>query len=239
MAILSIDRASWIARGILSGMLEAITNYVASLSPVWFYTALAISAFLENVVPPIPGDTVTVFGAYVVGRTQQGFLGVFISTTIGSVAGFMALYALGRWIPEDYFVRRNFKLLPASSFLAAERWFQRHGYWMVLANRFLSGIRSVISIVCGLYRLPWPRVLGLSLLGCAAWNMLLIYAGYLLGANWRAIDRILGDYSRVMLVLLVLLVCAWALMKRRRARRFPDIESGGRLEDRGTNGNHR
>jgi membrane protein DedA with SNARE-associated domain len=218
-------------------MLESITGYVASLSPVWFYTVLALSAFIENVIPPIPGDTVTVFAAYVVGRTQQGFIGVFISTTVGSTAGFMTLYALGRWIPGDYFVRRNFKLLPASNILAAERWFQRHGYWIVLANRFLSGFRSVVSIVCGLYRLPWPRVLGLSLLACAAWNLLLIYAGYLLGANWMAIDRILGDYSRLMLVLAVLLVGAWAVMKRRRARRCPGGETGDRTESRSANGN--
>jgi len=220
-------------------MLESLTSYVASLSPAWFYAALALCAFVENVVPPIPGDTVTVFAAYVVGRTQQGFLGVFVSTTLGSAAGFMTLYALGRRIPKDYFVRRDFRLLPASSFLAAERWFQRHGYWMVLANRFLSGIRSVISIVCGLYRLPWPRVLGLSLLGCAAWNLLMIYAGYLLGTNWMAIERILGDYSRLMLVLAVLLVGVWALRKRRRVRPSPSVENGGETNGRGTNGNHR
>jgi membrane protein DedA with SNARE-associated domain len=220
-------------------MLESLTSYVASLSPAWFYAALALCAFVENVVPPIPGDTVTVFAAYVVGRTQQGFLGVFVSTTLGSAAGFMTLYALGRRIPKDYFVRRDFRLLPASSFLAAERWFQRHGYWMVLANRFLSGIRSVISIVCGLYRLPWPRVLGLSLLGCAAWNLLMIYAGYLLGANWMAIERILGDYSRLMFVLAVLLVGAWAFRKRRRMQRSPGVGAGDDIKDRGTSGNHR
>ena len=220
-------------------MLESITSYVVSLSPVWFYAVLSLSAFVENVVPPIPGDTVTVFAAYVVGRTQQGFLGVFISTTLGSAAGFMTLYMLGRWIPKDYFVHRDYRFLPASSFLAAERWFQRHGYWIVLANRFLSGIRSVISIVCGIYRLPWPRVLGLSLLGCAAWNLLLIYAGYLLGANWRLIDRILGDYSRLMLVLAGLLVGAWLLRKRWLARHPMDVEARGGIEARHSNEDQR
>ncbi len=217
-------------------MLEWITGYVASLSPAWFYTVLALSAFVENIIPPIPGDTVTVFAAYVVGRTQQGFLGVLISTTAGSTIGFMTLYTLGRWIPKDYFVRRDFRFLPASSFLAAEKWFQSHGYWILLANRFLSGFRSVISIVCGIYRLPWPRVLGLSILACAAWNLLLIYAGYVLGANWKAVDRILGDYGRLVLVLAVLLVGTWALTKRLRARRSPGVEAGGGTERRGTDG---
>ena len=41
-------------------MLDAITEYFASLSAGWFYVALFLSAYIENVVPPVPGDTVTV-----------------------------------------------------------------------------------------------------------------------------------------------------------------------------------
>jgi membrane protein DedA with SNARE-associated domain len=82
-------------------------------------------------------------------------------------------------------------------------------------------------------------VLLLSLLACAAWNLLLIYAGYVLGANWRAVDRILGDYSRLMLVLALLLVGAWAFMKRRRTRRPPVVETGDSIESRGRVGKNR
>ncbi len=208
-------------------MLESLTTYVATLSPGWFYFALVVSAFVENVVPPIPGDTVTVFAAYVVGRSQQSFFGVFLATTVGSTAGFMFLYTLGRLIQKEYFIRRNFRLLPASSFAAAELWFQRHGYWIVLANRFLSGIRSVISIVCGLYRLPWQRVLILSCLACATWNLLLIWAGYLLGANWAVIEPMLSQYSRIVLALVILTAGLWLLGRWRRLARNPIAGRGG------------
>jgi membrane protein DedA with SNARE-associated domain len=139
----------------------------------------------------------------------------------------MFLYTLGRLIQRDYFIRRNFRLLPASSFAAAELWFQRHGYWIVLANRFLSGIRSVISIVCGLYRLPWQRVLILSCLGCAAWNLLLIYAGYLLGANWIVVEQVLSQYSRIVLALMILIAGLWLLGRWRRLARNPIAGRGG------------
>ncbi|MBQ41251.1 MAG: DedA family protein, partial [Gemmatimonadetes bacterium] len=36
--------------------------------PLWAYAFLLISAFLENVIPPVPGDAVVVFSAYLVGR---------------------------------------------------------------------------------------------------------------------------------------------------------------------------
>ena len=215
-------------------MLEAITAYIATLSPGWFYFALLLSSFVENVVPPIPGDTVTVFAAYVVGRSQQRFLGVFLATTLGSTAGFMALYTVGRLVPRDYFIRRDFRFLPASSFAGAERWFQRYGYWIVLANRFLSGIRSVISVVCGLYRLPWQRVLVLCCVGCAIWNLLLIWAGYLLGANWILVEKIMSRYSRAVFIFAVLAVGLWLFGKRRRQARQSargEGEPGGRRTD--------
>ncbi|NWG14209.1 MAG: DedA family protein [Acidobacteria bacterium] len=216
-------------------MLESLTSYVAALSPGWFYFVLVVSAFVENVVPPIPGDTVTVFAAYVVGRSRRGILGVFLATTLGSAAGFMSLYVLGRLIQREYFIRRDFRLLRASSFLAAERWFQRHGYWIVVANRFFAGFRSVVSIVCGVYRLPWVHVLVLSCLGCAVWNLMLIWAGYLLGANWMAVDRALGQYSRIVIAIMVLGAGLWLFGRRRPPARSP-ASGHGKSEGQGEDG---
>ena len=196
--------------------LENLIQEAAALSPVWLYGALFLSSYVENVFPPIPGDTVTVFGAYLVGRTGLHFLGVFVSTTLGSLAGFMTLYALGRRVDADFFVRKNYRYFPASTYLKARAWFERHGLWLVVLNRFLSGIRSSISIVAGVYRLPVLRVAVLALASCAAWNGLLIYAGYLLGANWRAVEHVLREYSRALLVVAVLAVLSWIVWKRRR-----------------------
>ncbi len=200
-------------------MLDAVTEYVLSLSPAWFYLVLFLSSFVENIFPPLPGDTVTVFAGYVVGRSQQGYPGVLLATTAGGMAGFMVFYILGRRIPEEYFLHRHTRLFPASSFIKAGAWFQRYGYWVLLANRFFSVIRTVISIVAGLYRLPWYRVLLTAGLGCLIWNSLLIWAGYTLGANWRRVETILSRYNMVLLTLALVLVAAWFLRHRLRARR--------------------
>ena len=195
-------------------MLDSITNYFTTLSAGWLYLALFVSAYIENVFPPVPGDTVTVFAAYIAGRSQERFLGVFLATTLGSVAGFMTYYWIGRQVDPDFFVRKNFRLLPASRFENAGRWFRHYGHWVILLNRFLSGVRSVISIVSGLYRVPWLQVLILCTVGCSLWNLLLIWAGYLLGANWRMIESLLGEYSRILLVAGVLVILVLLLRKR-------------------------
>ena len=195
-------------------MLDSITKYIITLSPGWFYFVLFLSACVENIAPPVPGDTVTVFAAYIVGRSQERLAGVFLSTTAGTIAGFMSLYALGRCLRPEYFIRRDFRFLPAIQFQKAGEWFERYGLWVVLLNRFLSGIRSVISVVSGLYRLPWLQVLTVSGVGCAVWNGLLIWAGYELGANWRLVEGVFGGYNRILLVLAVLLAAAWLIRKK-------------------------
>jgi membrane protein DedA with SNARE-associated domain len=195
-------------------MLESFIQSVSAMSPAWFYLALFASAYVENVFPPVPGDTVTVFAAYIVGRTQQRFAGVLLATTLGSVAGFMTYYLVGRLVPLDSLLERDSRFFPAATIRRAGDWFQRYGYWVVLGNRFLSGIRSVISLVAGLYRLPWPRVLVLATLSCAVWNGLLIWAGYLLGANWRAIEEILRAYARWLAIAAILAAGVWITRKK-------------------------
>ena len=44
--------------------MDAFITYLNSLPDPLIYLALGVSAFVENVFPPIPGDTITAFGAF-------------------------------------------------------------------------------------------------------------------------------------------------------------------------------
>jgi membrane protein DedA with SNARE-associated domain len=78
-------------------MVEFIENIFNQINPFTAYIVLLISAFTENVLPPVPGDTVVVLGAYLVSIDKLDFWGVYISTTLGSVAGFGTMYFIGRY----------------------------------------------------------------------------------------------------------------------------------------------
>jgi membrane protein DedA with SNARE-associated domain len=43
---------------------ENIINSLLGMSDIWIYSFLFISALVENLVPPIPGDTITAFGPF-------------------------------------------------------------------------------------------------------------------------------------------------------------------------------
>ena len=59
----------------------------------------------------------------------------------------MLLVMIGRLLEREFFMKKNYRFFSAHSIVTAEQWFDRYGYFVVLANRFLPGIRSVISLV--------------------------------------------------------------------------------------------
>ncbi len=158
--------------------MDAVISSLQQLPPLWIYTILFLSAVVENLVPPIPGDTVTLFGAYLVGIGYLDFSLVLFTTTAGSLAGFMGLYWVGSRYGRDFLYQRNFRFFPRAKMDQVDAWFGRWGLWIVLLNRFLSGARSVISIVCGMTRLPCVRVGLAALASFLAWHSRLLTAGF-------------------------------------------------------------
>ncbi len=183
-------------------MAETFLQYIKSIDDSYLYPALFISAVLENLIPPIPGDTVTLFGAYLVGIGQLHFTGVFISTALGNFAGFMLLFFIGKFLEKEFFLNRDFRYFPREGLLKAERWFQRFGYMIILCNRFLSGARSVISLFAGISALKTGKVALYCLISCLVWNSMLIYAGYKAGKNWETISGFLKQNNEVLLLII-------------------------------------
>ncbi|MCX8042495.1 MAG: DedA family protein [Desulfobacterota bacterium] len=163
------------------------------------YALLAVFACIENLVPPMPGDTITVFGGYLAATGRLNLAGAIAATTIGSWAGFLCMLWCGRRLGEDFFLAHNRRLFPKRYFFNAFAWFRQFGYGVVLANRFLPGARSVISICAGIVGLHAGWVALCSLISCLVWNSLLIGAGYMVGENWQVVLLVLRRYNTVIL----------------------------------------
>jgi len=190
--------------------MESLLHSLETANPLWAYFILFISAFIENIFPPIPGDTVTVFGAYLVGRGFLNFWGVLISTTLGSIAGFMAVFAIAYWIEWKLIEKYRPKWVERSKIDRVEKWFRQYGYWIVLINRFLTGVRSIISVVAGLSKMNTMLVFLLALISCFVWNGALIGLGALLGENWELIGHFLKVYNQIVIIALVVGIVIFA-----------------------------
>jgi membrane protein DedA with SNARE-associated domain len=199
---------------------ETFLNYLHSLPDALIYLLLGLSAYVENIFPPIPGDTITAFGAFLVGIGRLDFFGVYISTTLGSLLGFMTLFWVGLYLGRRFFVEKDYRFFKAKDIIKAEAWYRKHGYLLVAFNRFLPGIRSVISLAGGISRLRVMGVALLALLSCAVWNLIWILMGYMLGTNWEIfetrITAVLTRYNIIVLVVFVLVIIFFVVRKKDR-----------------------
>ncbi len=198
--------------------MDAFINYINSLPDCLIYIFLGLSAFVENVFPPIPGDTITGFGAFLVGMGRLNFFGVYISTTLGSLLGFMSLFWIGGYLGRRFFIEKDYRFFKAKDIVKAEGWFRKYGYFLIALNRFFPGIRSVISLAGGISGLKVTRVIILALLSCGVWNMIWIMLGYGLGTNWDTFEAkmsgILMRYNITILILFGLFILSIIIWKK-------------------------
>lgn len=200
--------------------------FLDSLPDALLYLFLGISAFVENVFPPVPGDTITAFGAFLVGTQRLSFMGVYMATLAGSLAGFMFLFWIGRLLGRRFFMERDYRFFRAHDIRRAEKWFEKYGYVLVLLNRFFPGIRSVISIAGGISRLKGVRVALLALVSAGIWNLIWMMLGYSLGNSWDTVrqkmTQIMLHYNIAILVVMgivVVVFCLKMVIKRKSPRR--------------------
>ena len=198
--------------------LDRFFNFVSGQHPYLIYLALFFGAFLENLIPVIPGDSIIVFGAYMAGLGILGAGEAFVWIWLGSFSGCMLVYLIGYYKGRSFFVARSRRVFSDARFAQAERWFARYGGKLIVFSRFIPGVRAVIGISAGLSRVR-PLRMGIYVaLGTLIWNGILVYLGILLGTNWKLIIKILAAYNRAMILLLLVGACAAGAVWYRRTR---------------------
>lgn len=188
----------------LEKFLEELLILLNGQPPWQIYIFLFLGSFLENLLPPIPGDTLIVFGAYLAGIGIIGVVPAYFSMWLGSVIGCMLVYGVVYLKGRAIFLKWESKIFSEINLKKAEDWFSRYGDRLVIFNRFLPTVRAFVGIGAGITRIHPFRMLVYVLLGTFLWNSLLVYFGLMLGENWRLVIDILRAYNQVILVLVVL-----------------------------------
>src|SRR5699024_9356965 len=134
-----------------------------------------LSAMIEYIIPPFPGDTVTVVGAVLIPAAGWPWWGVFAAVVVGSLAGASFNWWLGDWVSRTgdkktwihRFLQREAVRPRVDALL--ER-FERHGSIYIVLNRFIPAFRAFFFLAAGMARLKLWKVLLFAALSAAMWN---------------------------------------------------------------------
>ncbi|MDF0544528.1 DedA family protein [Sphingobium sp. H39-3-25] len=186
-----------------------MTDWVLHLIDAGGYWGIALLMVLENVFPPIPSELIMGIGGIRVGQGRMEMLPLLLAGTIGTTIGNYFWYLVGARLG----IARLKPLVDRYGRWATMEWrdvealdniFLRYGQAVVFVFRFMPAFRTMISLPAGLFRMGHVRFVACTFLGATIWNIVLAYSGYLLGANFKEIDKYVGPAATAAVVLAIL-----------------------------------
>ena len=181
--------------------------------------------FAENLFPPIPSEVILPLAGVAAAGPDNSYWVMLLASVAGSVVGACLLYGLGRLLGPQR-LRRIVIRLPlvhVGDYDKSVEFMDRHGCKAIFFDRFVPGVRSLISVPAGLYAMPIGMFTLLTAAGSAIWNSVFVTIGYYMGSNWTVIEPYTDIFSDVVYVAVALVVAVFVvrlILRERRRRRL-------------------
>jgi membrane-associated protein len=153
----------------------------ASISPIFLYVLIGAIVFVETGILLgffLPGDSI-LFSAGLV-AAAHGNVNIVILVTVIFLAAFIGDqvgFVLGRKIGRPYLERHNGPRIQ-KMIERSERFYERTGWWAVVAARFFPWIRTFVPPIAGASHMNYYKFLSANALGALLWGVGITLAGY-------------------------------------------------------------
>ena len=139
---------------------------------------------MESAGIPLPGETALVAAGVLASQGDMSIVAVIAVAAVAAILGDNVGYWIGvrggrkavhRW--------GRYVFLTPERLARAEDFFARRGGRIVLAARFIDGLRQFNGVIAGLTSMPWRKFLLYNTLGAAIWVGWWTTVAYLLGTH--------------------------------------------------------
>ncbi|WP_336765041.1 DedA family protein [Paenibacillus sp. USHLN196] len=195
-------------------MTEWITQFILFFKDL-SYAGLVIALSFEFV----PAELVLPMAGYWVYLGDMKLWLAILAGTVGGTFGPLTLYALGRYggrpMVEKY---GKYFLIRPHHLDASDKFFEKYGSGVAFYGRFVPGIRTVISIPCGMAKMNVFKFSIFTFLAMLPITSLYIYLGFKLGSQWEHVDEIVKPYIVPAAVIFLGAFGLYVLLKRWKRR---------------------
>ena len=165
--------------------IEALIEWVIALVSDNLYPGVFLAALLETVFPPIPSEAVFPLAGYLVLKNELPIIHIFglgvtggAGATLGAFVIYLIALKLGRIGLAKYM---KYAKINSDKLTKADKWFEKYGDKSVLLGRLIPGIRELVSIPAGIFKMNPKKFLIYTFIGSCSWSILLTVIGYYLG----------------------------------------------------------
>ncbi|MBP2664380.1 MAG: associated protein [Firmicutes bacterium] len=179
---------------------QIVVDYIA----LWGYTGIAIGMALESACIPVPSELIFGFAGYLVYLGRLDFTMSVVAGVTGGLIGSIAAYLVGFYGGQPFVTKYGKYLFLSKKHVdTAQKWFDRYGLKATFFSRLLPVVRTFISLPAGFAKVNLGKFILYTLLGSIPWTVTLIYAGQVLGENWRKLNSMGHEASLVVVAMLV------------------------------------
>lgn len=188
-------------------MLEIFGHYIISFIETTNYFGIFILMALESALIPIPSEITMPFSGFLASQGKLSLTLVILVGTLANLVGSYIAYYIGYFIEETVllkFIKKygKFILVSEHDYQRGNKWFAKYGDKIIFISRLLPGIRTVISLPAGVFRMDIKKFTIYTVAGCLIWSALLTYFGFVLGENWPSLE---GYFSKFQILIIILL----------------------------------
>ena len=162
-------------------LFTSIDSQFADIGPLLLYLIVGTIVFFESAVLFglfLPGSSI-LFSAGLVAASEDNvsisalLTLIFIAAFFGNQVGFV----LGRTFGRSYLNKRKSPKLQ-KVILKCERFYEKSGWWSVVAARFIPWVRTLVPPIAGASKMPYYEFLAANFVGALAWGVGITLAGY-------------------------------------------------------------
>ncbi len=138
----------------------------------------------------LPGDSLLFITGMIIANSLSPFsnemmnLVYWISLiSVAGIIGNMVGYWFGKKSGPLLFERKDTWLFKRKYIVQAKEFYDKKGGGAIVLARFLPIVRTFAPIVAGVVKMDFKKFVFFNIIGCIAWVVSMIVAGYLLGSN--------------------------------------------------------
>jgi membrane protein DedA with SNARE-associated domain len=190
----------------------SLSDYLLSTFGIYGLPVLFGVLLIGAIGFPMPGSLLLVAAGSFVEQGDINQWWVLILASAGAVLGDNVGYALGRWGGRR-FVKWMSRFVGGEKRLQhVEDWLKRWGGAGIFLSRWLlTPLGPVINLTSGMAGYSWPRFLFFALTGEVLWVILYVMLGKLFSDRVEAMREVLGDFTWMIVGLIVVLALGWKL----------------------------
>ncbi len=212
----------------MSGFLESVSNWLATIPLGALYALLGLAAFIEGIFPPVPADLVVALGSFLAARRGASLPVTAACIVAGSVGGAMVVYAIVRRFGARWLHERLKKAGIDDVEKRLEVMYSHYGMTALFVSRFLPVFRAVAPPMAGAMRIPPVRTAGVFVLASAIWYGAIAWIAFRVGDDWLVMQAAVRHFARRVGVVALVAAALFAIVvfivvRRRAAERLAEV----------------